>query len=375
MEVQRNAYIFIAWCAGVAFSAARAQSFDCTKASTPAERTICGADLKRTTICDKLADRYAPLAHGHIGEPPLGVLASTPGSGVQIATTPLARFEQPSTELALWASRQQPPFSLSDDLVKSLQMIESGGGGDLEKAPGVNYYSVSNTQGTAHCSQYVSFSIQKGVAVGALNPVPTDENTPCGIGLYYATVDGTPVFLSESYDYRPGMSVSIDVSTWNSDRFAAACSVQLSYKPHFSDKTLNNWDQSCSGGSCESLRKASFELVEAAERSPSTLLTESIQKLTPAQKAAWDQISQEPTPGLGDAMGDSSGYTAESPLRVPLVQEGQLYVASLGHFTIGWRDFADWGATFETLDGDKLTKRATFAVGMWKGDLESVVID
>ena len=157
-------------------------------------------------LADKLADRYAPLALGHIGEPPLQVLNSTPGSGVEFTTTPLARFEHPSTELAHWAASQHSPFSVSADLVNALETPELGGGGDLEKAP----------------------------------------------------------------------------------------------------------------------------------------------------------------------IGDPSSYTVEQPLPVPFIEEDQLYMVSVGHWTVGWRDFADWGVSFQRLEGDQLGKQTSFAVGMWKGDLESV---
>lgn len=46
----------------------------------------------------------------------------------------------------------------------------------------------------------------------------------------------------------------------------------------------------------------------------------------------------------------------------------------IGHFAIGWRDFADWSVTFLSLDNDQLTRHGAFAVGVLKGDLLDVSI-
>jgi hypothetical protein len=47
-----------------------------------------------------------------------------------------------------------------------------------------------------------------------------------------------------------------------------------------------------------------------------------------------------------------------------------MYLVGLGHFTIGWREYADWSVTFSYLKDGKLMQKAMFAVGMWKGSFE-----
>jgi hypothetical protein len=140
---------------------AGAQSFDCDKAKSAVELAICGDKLdryaskvmqSRTAVCQVIADRYRPHAHLHPGEPPLRVLEQVPNSGLHLvsASDPV---EHPSTELVSWASKQQPPFKLSPDLLKSLELYEQlGGGGNLVKGAGVPFYSITRSEGSMGCS-------------------------------------------------------------------------------------------------------------------------------------------------------------------------------------------------------------------------------
>jgi hypothetical protein len=64
----------------------------------------------------------------------------------------------------------------------------------------------------------------------------------------------------------------------------------------------------------------------------------------------------------------------ESPFHLPYIHNGELYIASLGHVTVGWRYFGDWRVIFAQLDRGNIVERASFAVGMEKGKLEDVTI-
>lgn len=72
---------------------------------------------------------------------------------------------------------------------------------------------------------------------------------------------------------------------------------------------------------------------------------------------------------------DPDSITEEDPLRMPYVHAGQLYAVSLGHFTIGWRYFADWSVRFDAIDDGKLVRRAAFAIGMTKGPHQSLRVE
>lgn len=71
---------------------------------------------------------------------------------------------------------------------------------------------------------------------------------------------------------------------------------------------------------------------------------------------------------------DPANVTEEDPFLLPYVHEGRLYLASLGHFTIGWRYFADWGVNYKAIEDGKLTPQGHFAVGMIKGEPQKVSV-
>jgi hypothetical protein len=51
-----------------------------------------------------------------------------------------------------------------------------------------------------------------------------------------------------------------------------------------------------------------------------------------------------------------------------------VFLATIGHFTIGGRIFADWKVTVETEDAETTKEIARFAVGMTQGSIVSVSI-
>ena len=100
-------------------------------------------------------------------------------------------------------------------------------------------------------------------------------------------------------------------------------------------------------------------------------------KLTPAQAAEFHEIVAHLDPISVDSnanIEDPANITDVIPLRLPYVHEGRVYMASLGHFTIGWRYFADWSVKFAKLENDKLVQQAAFPVGMGKGQLEGITV-
>lgn len=339
-----------------------------------------GHSSSLTLICRKIVDRYRPLAHSHPGEPPLSTLADSATSGVSMGPgSGYVSIDSPS-DLATFAAAQKPPFSISRGLAGVVQEFsDEGGGGSLGKAPNVDYYSISRSEGSESCLQYIFFRVTHGIAAVAPGPAIREENT-CGYGGFFAIVDDYPVFVQQHYDFLPGMSARIDVSKWDGDDFQATCSIDLSYTPLFSDKTLNDWTPMCQGDGCDVLHKAAFELVKAAVQDPSALYNDSIKKLTPDEQTQYEAIIQASSNDSGaeatlDTASDDSTLTDTSPLRIPYADHGTVYLVSLGHFTIGWREYSDWSVTFSTLEEGKLVQRAMFAVGMWKGDLANASVN
>jgi hypothetical protein len=139
----------------------------------------------------------------------------------------------------------------------------------------------ANPWSSVACLQYVFFRVTHGIATVSPGPAISEDNV-CGYGGFFATIDNEPVFLQEHYGFLPGMSARIDVSSWDGDDFQTTCSVNLSYVPHFNDKTLNDWKPMCQGDRCDVLHNAAIGLVKAAFQNPSALYEDSMKRLTPS---------------------------------------------------------------------------------------------
>jgi hypothetical protein len=57
-----------------------------------------------------------------------------------------------------------------------------------------------------------------------------------------------------------------------------------------------------------------------------------------------------------------------------MLVDNRVFLASVGHFTIGWRVFSDWKVTVEASDADKTREIARFAVGMTPGPIVGVSV-
>jgi hypothetical protein len=53
----------------------------------------------------------------------------------------------------------------------------------------------------------------------------------------------------------------------------------------------------------------------------------------------------------------------------------RVFLASVGHFSIGWRVFADWKVTVDAAEADKTREIARFAIGMTQGPIISAVVE
>jgi hypothetical protein len=163
------------------------------------------------------------------------------------------------------------------------------------------------------------------------------------------------------------MQASLDVATWQSDHFEAACKVSLSYRPQISDRTLNTSEDSCGGADCEDLHKAAFDLVK--EKIDGAVSVETLLRGLTAQQRERYQAERTAAEGQSDAS------ASENVVFVPYVLQGEVYVARIADRTIGWRDYADQSVKFEWLEEGKITEKAAFTLGVWKGELEDAGVE
>ncbi len=319
-------------------------------------------------ICRAIVDRYRPLAHDHPGKPPLAVLAASTGSGINVQKEGGETILRPSTELANWAARQKPAFTLSAALLSALQQYDMlGNGGTLQKVPGVDFYTISRLEGSMACDNSLSFLVHDGVAVLSDTPGEPGGDGNCDIGPTYATVDGSVVAIVQDYNWRPGMSANLQVWQWTGSAFGRTCDIELDFKPRFTTATLNDWEPGCDGKDCDKLRQTAFKLAEAAETDPDALKSNSMKKLLPEQRQQFAAVSERVDAEVHEPQSNDAFV-------IPYFDEGRLYSVRIGHFAIGWRDFADWSVTFLSAESDQLTPHGAFAVGTLKGDLLDVLI-
>jgi hypothetical protein len=153
--------------------------------------------------------------------------------------------------------------------------------------------------------------------------------------------------------------------------------VSFQFAPKFSARTLNSWEEACKGDRCSALRAAAFALTEAVQHDPGKALVQAERRLTPAQLLTYQEAAQRSSDCSTQdaaAAADPGNLLYESPLCIPYVEHGQVYIVRLGHFTIGWRYFADWSVRFQSLGQGEHAENADFAVGMVKGKLEKTSV-
>ena len=95
-------------------------------------------------------------------------------------------------------------------------------------------------------------------------------------------------------------------------------------------------------------------------------------KLGDAQRAAYLAMVKDAQATEPEKLQDPADLTDQNPLTVPLVVGDQLYLAQLGHFTIGWRNYSDWNVKLLQRQGKNVSPIASFAIGMTKGKLQQV---
>jgi len=332
------------------------------------------AAIYSTASCQKIADRYRGVAAAHAGESPVAVLTALPNSGITLV--PGTDLPNGAADVTEWAKRQTPPFSVPHELAKMADDAEIV---RIARLPGQNFYWIGQIDGSAGCYSSQYFTVRKGLAQSAGVPPgfqSGDDMSLCGVRLSFGTLDAVPVFIEDDYDWTPRMLASVTVATWDGDRFTAACNVAFQYAPRFSAHTLTDAAESCNGNACARLRNAAFELVAGVQKNPLQTRARFIQALSGPQREEYEKARQAVNGGDAKDLDSPDTLTEETPLHLPYVLDGHLYVASVGHLTTGDQYYADWRVTFDPpRPAATDTNSASFAVGMVKGAVEKVTVE
>lgn len=193
----------------------------------------------------------------------------------------------------------------------------------------------------------------------SLSPFGEDECTPTGT---FASLDSKPLYVRQNYGSGPGDIASLNVATWHDDHFEEACSVSLLYSPNVSAEILNSHEGTCKVSNCDAMRRAAFKLVKA--KVTGKLSVEALVSRLTAQER--ERYQSQATAAAKKFDADAS----RNVILVPYVQQGEVYVARIAAWTIGWRDLADQSVKFEQLEGGKIVEKGAFSVSVWKGELK-----
>jgi hypothetical protein len=126
------------------------------------------------------------------------------------------------------------------------------------------------------------------------------------------------------------------------------------------------------------MREQALALVAAVQASPGGARRHYLDMLPPPLLAEYEAAERLAMPdGLSVAVFE--GATADSlderlPLPLPVVLNGRLYVASVGHDLIFQMAIANWSVAFDTVENGKLVRQATIPIETSRGRVTDVVI-
>jgi hypothetical protein len=268
------------------------------------------------------------------------------------------------------------------------------GGLTASALPGTNLLAANSIGGTANCNSTVFFSVSHGSAQVVPGPEngKDDVGGSCGLTRTFASVDGMPFVIDDSLDSGPSLASTLTLTPWDHGQWLDPCRADFVFEPHFDTKntlndwaSLDNWEANdCGTDGCEGFRRAALHLVEQTQADRSGVEGHLLAAMTVAQREEYQRLKRvADRPDAADAPTDgdeakgpktAAGLTDVMPLLLPMLVGDHVFLASVGHFSIGWRVFADWKVTVDAAEADKTREIARFAIGMTQGPIVSAVV-
>jgi hypothetical protein len=317
----------------------------------------------------------------------LGTLSHKPYPGVVLAT-PRFRLKTYSPQVFTRdASHLPDSFSPSRELLKALE--DTDGSLAVTGLPGTDIFAANSIGGTAHCNTTVFFAVSRRYTRMVQDPESwkNDISGSCGLTRSFASVDGVALVIDDSLDGGPNLASTLTLIPWGNGKWLDPCRVDFVFAPHFDSQnlendwgSLNNWGPNdCGKAGCDGLRRAALNLVKQTQADGVGIENRLLATMTSAQqqeyarsKRATDSPDGADWPAGGDYSEEAStsaALTDTKPLLLPLVVDNRVFLARVGHFTIGWRVFSDWQVTVDTGEADKARQIAHFAIGMKQGSI------
>lgn len=345
-------------------------------------------------LCHRFQDAYRAVLAARPNDPkdpnaplsqsPFTLLANTPNSGVIRGPSATALPEANARALDQWGRSQTPPARFSPKVRKAILDLGSSALLTIDRAPATDFYVASQVQGTAHCIFATAFTIQNGVAGRVEKPLwPDRPGDTCGVDQFFGVIDGQTVAVQDNESpYEPSLAARLTIKPWDGRAFGPACSIAFDYDPVFvamTDEPSQEPERKCDSAACVALKPAAKALAEAVQHDPLAARRNALAALSADQRATFEtmeKLAQDKRGGapLPEAPGNPASYLDQSPLLLPLLHKGDVYLASVGHYTIGWRIYPDWSVKLEKLDHDQLTSIGTASVAMRRGALRAATI-
>jgi hypothetical protein len=290
------------------------------------------------------------------------------------------------------ALRLKNPFTPSGGLLKALDELQGNLG--VAGLPGINMFAANSIGGTAHCNSTVFFSVSKGRARVVQGPKEwsNDVGGSCGLTRSFASIDGVPFVIDDSLDSGPALTSTLTLTPWGKGKWLDPCRADFVFAPYFDTRSLqndwvglNNWEKNdCGTEGCEGFQRAALNLVRQTQLDRAGVEDHLLAVMTTSQREEYRRLKRiADRPDSADLQTDSDDadrprtaarLTDTKPLLLPMVVDNRVFLAAVGHFTIGWRVFSDWKVTIEAGEADKTREIARFAIAMTQGPIVSATV-
>jgi hypothetical protein len=334
------------------------------------------------------SNEETPVATGDM----VSILLRRSPSGFIPGTTRFKLEAYSQQDFVKQAARLPRPFVPSRELLGAFDGVQEGL--VVSDLSGSNLFAANSIGGTANCNSTVFFAVNRGRA--RLVPLPKgwgdDAGGGCGLTRSFASVAGLPVVIDDDLDAGPSLASTLTLTPWDGGTWQPPCKAGFVFAPHFDiAKTLNDWasldnweNNDCGSGGCGGLQRAALDLVRQTQQDRAGVEAHLLSALTPAQREQYQRlkrVADRPDPDDQQAGGDDAAkprtaatLTDAMPLLLPMVVDDRVFLASVGHFTIGWRVFGDWKVTVEVAEAERTREIARFAIGMTQGPIVNVSI-
>ena len=290
------------------------------------------------------------------------------------------------------AAQPPRPFVPSRELLVALDDVQQAL--VVSDLPGSDLLAANSIGGTANCNSTVFFAVSRGRARLVRSPKGWDNDVGggCGLTRSFASVQGLHMVIDDDLDAGPSLASTLALTPWDGGKWQPPCKAGFVFAPHFDmAKTLNDWasldnweNNDCGSAGCGGFQGAALDLVRQTQQDRAGVEAHVLSGLTAAQREQYQRlkrVADHPDPDDPQAGGDDAAkpstaatLTDTRPLVLPMLVDDRVYLASVGHFSVGWRVFADWKVTVEASEGDKIREIARFAIGMTQGPIVSVSI-